>query len=69
MNKRQRPDEVIKELWAVKDSTAEQYSTVGGYLSHLRQSITSKKNGTAARTNNAPSVKLRPIAARRKAMG
>jgi len=36
MNKRQRPDEVIEELWAVKDATAERYSTVGNYLSHLR---------------------------------
>jgi hypothetical protein len=67
MNKRQQPDEVIEELWAVKDSTAERYSTVGDYLAHLKKSAVAKKNKTPVRTDNrAPPVKSRTAAARRK---
>jgi len=69
MKKRQRQDEVIKELWAVKDATAEQYSSVGDYLAHLRQSTLSKKNGSATRAVSRASVKARSVVSRRKAIG
>jgi hypothetical protein len=55
MTKRHIEDPVIQELWSIKDATAARYSTVGEYLSHLRQQqkeqrkkATSKRRAKAA---------------------
>lgn len=37
MNKPQHPDDVMRELWAVKDATTAKFPTVNAYLSHLRR--------------------------------
>ena len=37
MNKPQHPDEVMGDLWAVKDATAAKFQTVSAYFSHLLQ--------------------------------
>jgi hypothetical protein len=37
MTKLKKTDEVMQELWAVKDATAAKYATVGAYFSHLRE--------------------------------
>jgi hypothetical protein len=42
MNKHYQSDQVIKELWVIKDSTASTYPNVGDYVSYLRQMTRSK---------------------------
>ena len=39
---KKQTDDVLKELWSVKDATANSYATVGEYLSHLRELASGK---------------------------
>jgi hypothetical protein len=53
MNKLQASDDVMRELWAIKDSTAAEFATVGAYFSHLRQLARQRSSALAVSPKKA----------------
>lgn len=68
MTKLKKTDEVMQELWAIKDATTAQFATVGAYFSHLRELNRRKKVNAVQATRRTNSSDMSSPLLRRKAV-
>jgi hypothetical protein len=70
MNKLQKSDDVMRELWAVKDETAVKFGTVDAYFSHLRHVVRPLETaGAQGHKKKVATDEAKTTSRRRKAAG